>query len=152
MRHSSSEYLGSPNSYSLEVQLHHLAGEVLDGADLVEQLPQPVIDEPAERLELELDQIGDRQDFGDPRVTLALRSDDSVAPGGFSDRQHQALLAGDRNRGTAAFGAQGHTTGRERNRGNRAHRTGSVLLALYAVNYSFAEREPPSTLSLLGGQ
>ena len=42
-----------------ELELHHLAGEVLDRADLVEQLAKPLLDEPAERVELELDQVGD---------------------------------------------------------------------------------------------
>ena len=95
------------------MELHHLAGEVLDGADLVEQLAQTVVDEPAERLQLEFDQIGDRQDFGDPRIPLALRSDDSVAPGGFSDRQHQALLAREtKDRSVRRAGAH-HGQGKE---------------------------------------
>ena len=42
-----------------ELELHDLAGEVLDRADLVEQLTQSLVDEPGERVELELDQVGD---------------------------------------------------------------------------------------------
>ena len=42
-----------------ELELHHLAGEVLDRADLVEQLAQPLVHEPLERIELEFDQVGD---------------------------------------------------------------------------------------------
>ena len=52
----------------LEAQLHYPAGEVLDGADLIEQLAQPVLNEPVERLQLQLDQVRDGQDFGDPGV------------------------------------------------------------------------------------
>ena len=66
-----------------ELELHHLAGEVLDRADLVEQLPEALLDEPLERIELELDQVRDREDFGDPgiaraRQRRAVRFDDSA--------------------------------------------------------------------------
>ena len=49
-----------------ELELHDLAGEVLDRADLVEQLAQSLVDEPAEGLQLELDQVGN----GDCRFDL----------------------------------------------------------------------------------
>ena len=42
-----------------ELQLHHLGGEVLDRADLVEQLPQALLHEPGERADLELDEVRD---------------------------------------------------------------------------------------------
>ena len=42
-----------------ELELHDLAGEVLDRADLIEQFAQPLLDEPGERIELEFDQVGD---------------------------------------------------------------------------------------------
>ena len=42
-----------------ELELHDLAGEVLDRADLVEQLAQSLVDEPGERIELEFDQVRD---------------------------------------------------------------------------------------------
>ena len=44
--------LGCPELVVEELELHHLAGEVLDRADLVEQFPQPLLDEPGERIEL----------------------------------------------------------------------------------------------------
>ena len=56
-----------------ELELHHLAGEVLDRADLVEQLAQALVDEPPERVELQLDQVRDRQDLGDPGVRIRAR-------------------------------------------------------------------------------
>jgi hypothetical protein len=59
VRHSSSEYFGIAELVVEELELHHLAGEVLDRADLVEQLAKPLLDEPGERVELELDQVGD---------------------------------------------------------------------------------------------
>ena len=64
--------LGRLELVLLEAELHDPAGEVLDGADLVEQLAQPVLDEPVERVQLELDQVRDGQDFGDAGVALAL--------------------------------------------------------------------------------
>ena len=42
-----------------ELELHDLAGEVLDRADLIEQLTQSLGHEPLERIELEFDQVGD---------------------------------------------------------------------------------------------
>ena len=56
-----------------ELELHDLAGEVLDRADLVEQLAQALVDEPAEGLQLELDQVRDGEDLGDPGIALARR-------------------------------------------------------------------------------
>ena len=51
--------LGRAELVVQELELHDLAGEVLDRADLVEQLAQPLVDEPGERIELEFDQVGD---------------------------------------------------------------------------------------------
>ncbi len=42
-----------------ELELHHLPGEVLDRADLVEEIPQPLLHEPGEGIELQLDEVGD---------------------------------------------------------------------------------------------
>src|SRR6185312_4725335 len=55
--------LGRPELVVEELELHDLAGEVLDRADLVEQLAETLLDEPAERVELELDQVGDLELF-----------------------------------------------------------------------------------------
>ena len=44
--------LGRTELVVQEMELHHLAGEVLDRADLVEQLAQPFFHEPVERAEL----------------------------------------------------------------------------------------------------
>ena len=49
--------LRGPELVVQELELHHLAGEVLDRADLVEQVPQALLDEPLERLELQLDEV-----------------------------------------------------------------------------------------------
>ena len=49
--------LRGPELVVEELELHHLAGEVLDRADLVEQVPQALLDEPLEGLELELDEV-----------------------------------------------------------------------------------------------
>jgi hypothetical protein len=43
----------------------HLAGEVLDRADLVEGLTETVGDQPLEGLALDGDEIGDGKDLGD---------------------------------------------------------------------------------------
>ena len=85
--------LGSLELVLAEAQLHHSPGEVLDRADLVEQLAQPVLDEPVERIELQLDQIRDRQDFGNPCVWLTLSRGSNHTSAGIGDSQHQALLA-----------------------------------------------------------
>jgi hypothetical protein len=74
------------------MEFHHLAGEVLDRADLVEQLPEAFLHEPVERFELEFDQVGDFEDFGDPRVTPTGRDRGSAR--GLNDRQHEPLLDG----------------------------------------------------------
>ena len=58
--------LGLAELVLVEVQVHGLAGEVRDGADLVEQVPQAVLDEPVVGGALKLDQVGDGQDLGDP--------------------------------------------------------------------------------------
>ena len=51
--------LGRPELVVEELELHDLAGEVLDRADLIEQFAKPLVDEPGERVELEFDQVGD---------------------------------------------------------------------------------------------
>jgi len=79
------------------MEFHHLTGEVLDRADLVEQLPEPLVHEPVERSQLQLDQVGDFQDFGDPRVSPSRR--DRGSAGGLSDRQHEPLLDGGEREG-----------------------------------------------------
>jgi len=43
----------------------HLAGEVLDGADLFEGLTEALGDEPFEGLALDGDEVGDGEDLGD---------------------------------------------------------------------------------------
>ena len=50
----------------VEVELHGLAGEVLDGADLVEQVAEAMLHEPVVRGALKLDQVRDGQDLRDP--------------------------------------------------------------------------------------
>ena len=77
-----------------EPELHDLAGEVLDGADLVEELAQALRDEPVERLELELDEVRDREDLGDPRIRDAVRARGQVDRR--VSRQHEPLLGGGR--------------------------------------------------------
>jgi hypothetical protein len=61
--------LGAARRVELVVEdgLHH-AGEVLDRADLVEQLPEALLHEPGERIELQLDEVRDRQLLVDPGV------------------------------------------------------------------------------------
>jgi hypothetical protein len=73
-----------------ELQLHHLGGEVPDRADLVEELPEPLFDEPRERADLELDEIRDLALLDDPGVGLA----PGHGSGQISDRQHEPLLGG----------------------------------------------------------
>jgi hypothetical protein len=76
--------LGGAELIVQELELHHLAGEVLDRADLVEQVPQPLLDEPLEGLELELDEVGDLElvdadpvaHLGDPGVGETARGRD----------------------------------------------------------------------------
>src|SRR6185369_3849156 len=76
-----------------ELELHDLAGEVLDRADLVEELAQSPVDEPAERFQLELDQVRDGENLGDPGIALARQR---CLPDGrrISGRQHEAPLLG----------------------------------------------------------
>ena len=82
-----------------ELELHDLAGEVLDRADLVEELPEALFDEPLERLQLELDEVGDGKDLGDPGVALAHRGEVRGCRR-FSSRQHERpLLDGGRGEG-----------------------------------------------------
>ena len=82
--------LRRPELVVQELELHHLAGEVLDRADLVEQLPETLLDEPLERVELKLDQVRDREDFGNPGVARARRS--HGCPIRLSSRQHETPL------------------------------------------------------------
>jgi hypothetical protein len=89
--------LGRAELVVQEVELHHLAGEVLDRADLVEQLPEPLLHEPVERAQLKLDQVGDLEDLGDPRVSPSRR--DRGGARGLSDRQHEPLLDGGEGEG-----------------------------------------------------
>ena len=89
--------LGRAELIVQEMELHHLAGEVLDRADLVEQLPEPLFHEPVERSQLQLDQVGDFEDLGDPRVSPSRR--DRGSAGGLSDRQHEPLLDGGEREG-----------------------------------------------------
>src|SRR5207342_2293414 len=68
--------LRRPELVVQELELHHLAGEVLDRADLVEQVPEALLDEPLEGLELKLDEVRDLElvdadpvaNLGDPGV------------------------------------------------------------------------------------
>ena len=63
--------LRRPELVVQELELHHLAGEVLDRADLVEQIPEALLDEPLEGLELELDEVRDLElVVADPVVNL----------------------------------------------------------------------------------
>ena len=73
-----------------ELELHHLAGEVPDRADLVEELPEPLLDEPRERPNLELDEIRDLALLDDPGI----RDAPGHGSGEISDRQHEPLLGG----------------------------------------------------------
>ncbi len=89
--------LGRPELIVQKMELHHLAGEVLDRADLVEQLPEPLFHEPVERGQLQLDQVGNFEDLGDPRVSPSRRDRGSAR--GLSDRQHEPLLDGGEREG-----------------------------------------------------
>ena len=82
-----------------ELELHDLAGEVLDRADLVEQLAQPLLDEPAERIQLELDEVGDLEllvaDAVDLLVDAGVRDATRGGDGAsrrLSGRQHEIPL------------------------------------------------------------
>src|SRR4029079_17732284 len=55
-----------------ELQVEVLSGEVLDRRDLLEELAEPLIAEPLEPVELCLDEIGQRQNFGERREVAAL--------------------------------------------------------------------------------
>ena len=85
-----------------ELELHDLAGEVLDRADLVEQLAQALLDEPAERLELELDQVRDlgrTSGISGRYARTSMRPDGSRRESTTQRRQHEApLLDGGRRR------------------------------------------------------
>src|SRR5450759_1034706 len=97
------------------LELHHLAGEVLDRADLVEELPEAPLDEPGERSDLELDQVGDLALLRDSGIR------DPAGPRegrGISDRQHEPLLDG---------GGRGE--GRPRSRNWKLYRAGGCCQA-----------------------
>ena len=126
VRHSSSEYFGVPELVVQELELHHLAGEVLDRADLVEQLPEALLDEPLERLQLELDQVGDGEDLGDPGIALARHR--RVREGRrLSGRQHERPLLD---------GGRGEWEG-------RAHRTAKDTAIPCVVKWSGPTRGTP---------
>ena len=90
--------LGRSELVVQELELHHLAGEVLDRADLVEQLAQALVHEPLEGIELELDQVRNRQDLRDARIANAA-SGDGQAIRRLSGRQHESLLGEGRGEG-----------------------------------------------------
>ncbi len=90
--------LGLPELVVEELELHDLAGEVLDRADLVEQLAQPLLHEPAEGIQLQFDQVGDLEllvaDAVDLLVDAGVRD---ATRGGHGaslrlSRQHEAPL------------------------------------------------------------
>ena len=63
--------LRRPELVVQEPELHDLLREVLDRADLVEQVPEALLDEPLEGLELELDEVRDLElVVADPVVNL----------------------------------------------------------------------------------
>ena len=90
--------LRRPELVVQELELHHLLGEVLDGADLIEQVPQALLDEPLEGLELQLDEVRDLElvdadpvaNLGDPGVgqTAGRR----LGEGSRRDGQHERRL------------------------------------------------------------
>ena len=88
-----------------ELELHDLAGEVLDRADLVEQFAQPLVDEPGERIELEFDQVGDLEllvaDAIDLAIDAGVRDATRRGPGASRrlSRQHEAPLLDGGRRG-----------------------------------------------------
>ena len=93
-----------------EDKLHALAGEVLDRGELVEELPQSLVQEPVVGVELDPDQVGQRVPLRDRRVHAALfghetapnRAAGGLAGGGRHDRG--ALLCGERVCGELASG------------------------------------------------
>ena len=97
--------LGVAELVVVEVQLHGLAGEVLDGADLVEQVTQAALDEPVVRLALKLDQVGDGQDLWDPGVSFTLKRHGRTPTIDFR-HGHGALLAS--GRGDQGTGIRPH--------------------------------------------
>src|SRR4029077_371518 len=82
-----------------ELELHDLAGEVLDRADLVEQLAKSLLHEPGERIKLEFDEIGDLEllvtDSVDLLVDAGVRDATRGGHGAsrrLSSRQHEIPL------------------------------------------------------------
>src|SRR6185295_17670739 len=90
--------LGRPELVVKELELHHLAGEVLDRADLVEQLPQALVHEPGERIELQLDEVRDGQSLVDPGVGDPARRGQGACRR-LSSRQHETSLLGEGGKG-----------------------------------------------------
>ena len=91
--------LGGPELVVEELELHDLAGEVLDRTDLVEQLPQPLVDEPGEGIELQLDEVGDLELLVADAIDLLVDAGvgDATRRGQcasrrLSDRRHEAPL------------------------------------------------------------
>ncbi len=97
--------LGITELVGVEVQLHGLAGEVLDGADLIKEVTQSALHEPVVRLALKLDQVGDGKDLGDPGVSLALQRHGRTPTIDFR-QGHGALLAS--GRGAQGTGIRPH--------------------------------------------
>ena len=95
-----------------ELELHHLAGEVLDRTDLVEQFAKPLLDEPGERIELEFDQVRDLEllvaDAIDLPVDAGVRDATRRGSGARRrvSRQHEAPLLDGGRRGEKRPGSQ----------------------------------------------
>src|SRR4029079_12595036 len=95
-----------------ELELHDLAGEVLDRADLVEQFAKPLLDEPGERIELEFDQVRDLEllvaDAIDLPVDTGVRDATRRGSGARRrvSRQHEAPLLDGGRRGEKRPGSQ----------------------------------------------
>ena len=93
-----------------ELELHDLAGEVLDRADLVEQFAKPLLDEPGERIELEFDQVRDLEllvaDAIDLPVDAGVRDATRRGSGASRrlSRQHEAPLLDGGRRGEREAG------------------------------------------------
>jgi len=113
------------------MELHHLSGEVLDGADLVEQLPQPMLDEPAERIALELDSPG----WQDSGIAEAFRSGRAPLRASSMCGGHGALLAGMTRTGDTEHAERGAgaTADRIRDKGATSQ-NGNGTAAAYTDN------------------
>ena len=127
MRHSSSEYFGCPELVVEELELHHLAGEVLDRADLVEQLPEALLDEP-----LRTSPAGVRSDSG------------SGAPrgSGRSACARRARSRGSTNQRTDSMKNRSLAEER-RGREGRAHRRSRIPRSVQTVKRAAGRARPP---------